>query len=94
MHFQLINKVLPIRMSEHEELLGADFTEHDIRVSGVGVSRAVSVLRNVELDYDGIDLDLEKRQDVGENHCSTIRSRHTIRHRNRPNGTRARRNPL
>ncbi len=31
-------------MSAHEELLGADFFEHGVRQSGVGVSRAVSVL--------------------------------------------------
>ncbi len=43
-YFQLINKVIPIRMKEHEELLGADFFAHDVRPAGVGVSRAVSVL--------------------------------------------------
>jgi len=40
-----INKLIPIRMEAHEELLGADFFEHDIKVAGVGVSRAVSVLK-------------------------------------------------
>ncbi len=40
----MINKLIPIRMSAHEELVGADFLEHDVRQSGVGVSRAVSVL--------------------------------------------------
>ncbi len=38
-NFQLINKVIPIRMEPHEELLGADFFEHDIKQAGVGVSR-------------------------------------------------------
>ena len=39
-------------MTEHEELLGADFFEHDIRHPGVGVSRAISVLKHYD---DGID---------------------------------------
>lgn len=40
----IINKVIPIRMSVHEELLGADLTEHKIRHSAIGVSRAISAL--------------------------------------------------
>ena len=39
-------------MTEHEELLGADFFEHDIRHPGVGVSRAISVLKNFHDDID------------------------------------------
>ena len=39
-------------MHEHEELLGADFFEHDIRHPGVGVSRAVSVLKNYHDEID------------------------------------------
>ena len=39
-------------MTEHEELLGADFFEHDIRHPGVGVSRAISVLKNYHDDID------------------------------------------
>ena len=49
---QFINKVVSIRMSAHEELIGADFFEHDIRHPGVGVSRAVSVLKNYHRDID------------------------------------------
>lgn len=29
--FQIVNKVIPIRISVHEELLGADLAEHKIR---------------------------------------------------------------
>ena len=40
-------------MSEHEELLGADYMEHNVRHPDVGVTRAVSVLKchgkNVDL---------------------------------------------
>ena len=39
-------------MTEHEELLGADFFEHDIRHPGVGVSRAISVLKNYDEEID------------------------------------------
>ena len=52
MTFKVINKIIPIRMTEHEELLGADFFEHDIRHPGVGVSRAVSVLKNYDDEID------------------------------------------
>ncbi|XP_045136812.1 putative ammonium transporter 3 isoform X2 [Portunus trituberculatus] len=41
-----------IRMSEWEELVGADFAEHGIRRRNVGVSRAVSVLG---LQHNGFD---------------------------------------
>ena len=50
-------------MEEHEELLGADFFEHDIRHPGFEVSRAISVLK----DYnDHIDTDVvEKGKNKG-----------------------------
>ncbi len=42
-------------MHDHEELIGADYCEHNIHHPGVGVTRAVSVLK----DYvHGIDLNL------------------------------------
>ena len=37
--FQIIDKIIPIRMHAHEELLGADFFEHDVKHPSVGVSR-------------------------------------------------------
>ncbi|XP_068243852.1 putative ammonium transporter 3 [Palaemon carinicauda] len=43
---------IPIRMSEWEELVGADFAEHGILRRSVGVSRAVSVLG---LQHNGFD---------------------------------------
>ena len=39
-------------MKKHEELLGADYFEHDIRHPGVGVSRAVSVLKHYHEDVE------------------------------------------
>ncbi len=42
-------------MHAHEELIGADYTEHNIHHPGVGVTRAVSVLKN---HIDDVDLGL------------------------------------
>jgi hypothetical protein len=42
-------------MSEHEELLGADYWEHNIHHPGVGVTRAVSVLKD---HHENVDLKL------------------------------------
>ncbi|KAM0737359.1 putative ammonium transporter 3 [Formica fusca] len=41
----VIDKIIPIRMSVYEEVLGADLVEHRIRHSKIGVSRAMSALR-------------------------------------------------
>ncbi|XP_066968319.1 putative ammonium transporter 3 [Macrobrachium rosenbergii] len=50
---KIIDKfIVGIRMSEWEELVGADFAEHGIRRRNVGVTRAVSVLG---LEHNGID---------------------------------------
>jgi Amt family ammonium transporter len=46
MFAQVVNKLIPLRMSAHEELLGADLSEHLIRHQGVGVSRVLSALIN------------------------------------------------
>ena len=40
-------QICPIRMSEHMELLGADYCEHLVFHPGCGVTRAVSVLGHV-----------------------------------------------
>ncbi|XP_019873312.2 putative ammonium transporter 2 [Aethina tumida] len=57
-----INKIVTIRMGVHEELLGADLTEHLVKHGNVGVSRALSALRPV-LDTSTV----EKLQNVGQN---------------------------
>ncbi|KAL7287899.1 hypothetical protein TKK_0017962 [Trichogramma kaykai] len=40
----LIDKIIPIRMEPHVELLGADLVEHRIRHTKIGVSQAISAL--------------------------------------------------
>lgn len=42
--FQAINKVVPIRSPLVSELLGADYTEHNILHGGIGIEKAVDVL--------------------------------------------------
>ncbi|XP_046395400.1 putative ammonium transporter 2 [Ischnura elegans] len=44
----VVNKIVPIRMNEHEELLGADLVEHMIRHSGAGVSRVLLTLEPLD----------------------------------------------
>ena len=46
-------------MHAHEELLGADFYEHELKHGGVGVSRAVSVLKHY---YPDVDPSIETRK--------------------------------
>ena len=53
--FQGIDRIRHFRMTEHEELLGADYMEHNIHHPGVGVTRAVSVLKD---HADNVDLQL------------------------------------
>ncbi len=48
----VINKIIPFRMDEYEELLGADYAEHNIHHPGVGVTRAVSVMRRHDSHHD------------------------------------------
>lgn len=50
-------------MDPYDELIGADLTEHHIRHSQVGVSRAVSALRPI---YQAI-ADIKDIQNVGSN---------------------------
>ncbi|CAB4062675.1 amt [Lepeophtheirus salmonis] len=47
-----INLIIHFRMDPYEELLGADYCEHNIFHSGVGVTRAVSVLRTHKPEVD------------------------------------------
>lgn len=50
-----IDKIIHFRLTEHEELLGADYTEHNVHHPGVGVTRAVSVLKKHD---EKVDLNL------------------------------------
>ena len=40
----LLGTCIRFRMREHEELLGADYVEHNVHRHGLGITRAVSVL--------------------------------------------------
>ena len=82
LEFQGVDKIIPFRLTEHEELLGADYTEHNIHHSGVGVSRAISVLKKhdqaVELNLVPVGKNkghmdyLEKEYGTKLNQVSTI----------------------
>ena len=50
--YQGIDRIRHFRMYEHEELLGADYMEHNIHHPSVGVSRAVSVLKEHKENVD------------------------------------------
>ena len=45
---QCIDKIIPFRMDEHEELLGADYAEHNIHHPGVGVTRDDSIWPGID----------------------------------------------
>ncbi|XP_060518503.1 putative ammonium transporter 2 isoform X2 [Cylas formicarius] len=76
----IINKIVPIRMAVHEELLGADLTEHLVKHPKVGVSRALSAFRPV---YDTTEV--ENLENVGMNpghdkHLNTVKFLATKKH--------------
>ena len=70
---QVIDLIRPIRMSEHMELLGADYCEHDIYHPGVGVTRAVSVLKHVPKFSDEVNTTIKP---VGKNYGKTFPCAH------------------
>ena len=50
----MVDKIIHFRLTEEEELLGADYSEHNVYHPGVGVTRAVSVLKKHDptVDYN------------------------------------------
>lgn len=58
----IIDKIIPIRMPIHEEVLGADLVEHRIRHSKIGISRAMSALRPFTMEKE-----LKNVPTVGQN---------------------------
>lgn len=66
--YQIIDKfVVRIRMSEWEELVGADFAQHGFRRRGAGITRATSVLGYIHhnIDYSNIPTQ-------GDNPCTYL----------------------
>ena len=56
--FQIINCIVPIRMSASEEFLGADFVEHAIVHPAYDYSLAIKGLRDSHLGVPHIPFDL------------------------------------
>ena len=46
----VVEPLIRFRMREHEELLGADYVEHNVHRHGLGITRAVSVLGSKHAD--------------------------------------------
>ena len=81
---QLINLLVPIRMPEHEELLGADYLEHEIRHESQEVTRAVELLRHkitpdpLHPDQPSVDLEddslgrADRGKHIGSLFASTV----------------------
>lgn len=68
----MVNKLIPIRMPPHQELMGADLAEHLIRHTNVGVSRALSQLQPFHPDTGGIHL----IQNIGSNPGTIFKLKH------------------
>ncbi|KAL7636187.1 UNVERIFIED_CONTAM: hypothetical protein RMT77_012944 [Armadillidium vulgare] len=73
--------LISIRMSEWEELVGADFAEHGIRRPGIGITRAVSVLG---LEHHGFDYGQIPVQGDNPSHQKVLEE---LRDRSRRNST-------
>lgn len=39
-----MDRIVPIRLEPHEELIGADLVEHRVKHEGVGVGEALAIL--------------------------------------------------
>ena len=54
--FQIISKIIPLRSPFVNELLGADYSEHNVLHKGIGMVEAVEILKDVD---SAVDLGLE-----------------------------------
>ena len=56
MFFQIIGNIIPLRSPFVNELLGADYSEHNVLHKGIGMLEAVEILKDVD---SAVDLGLE-----------------------------------
>lgn len=49
---QAIDKIVPIRTSFVNELLGSDYSDHNILHKGIGMVEAVEILKDVDSTVD------------------------------------------
>ena len=52
----MVDKIIHFRLTEEEELLGADYSEHNVLHKGIGMLEAVEILKDVD---SAVDLGLE-----------------------------------
>ena len=56
MFFKIIGNIIPLRSPFVNELLGADYSEHNVLHKGIGMLEAVEILKDVD---SAVDLGLE-----------------------------------
>lgn len=50
----VVNILVPLRMDPNEELVGADLMEHRVRHQRIGISRAISALSPLRVNFEDV----------------------------------------